>query len=224
MRITRISPAVRKENRVNIYLDNEFFCSLDIAQLSTLNLKVGKELNPADVDELKQASDFGKLYTRSLEYLARRPRSVKEMRDYLHGKTFDKKLSVKDRKTGEYKIITKQGFNENLIEPVLERLLERSYLDDKKFAESFVRSRAVYKNPSRRKLILELKKKGIDQEIIDEVIENSDDYDEKTSLKAVLLKKINKYESEEKLIAYLARQGFSFDDIKAEIANLKRDA
>ena len=43
-RITDIKEAVRDKNRVNIYIDDKFFCSLDISQVVDLHLKIGKEL------------------------------------------------------------------------------------------------------------------------------------------------------------------------------------
>ena len=94
-RVTDIKEAVRDRNRVNIYIDDKFFCSLDIAQVVDLHVKIGRELTADELDELKRASDFGKFYARALEYVLMRPRSIKEMRDYLKRKTIDRKFASK---------------------------------------------------------------------------------------------------------------------------------
>ena len=72
-RITDIKQAVRDQDRVNIYVDDKFFCSLDISQVVDLKIKVGKELSDAERAELKRASEFGKFYQRALEYALMRP-------------------------------------------------------------------------------------------------------------------------------------------------------
>ena len=66
------------------------------------------------------------------------------------------------------------------------------------------------KGVSRKKLEMELIKKGISREILDEVLDGRDDEDE---VKKMIAKKRNKYD-DEKLIAYLCRQGFSYDLVK----------
>ena len=65
-RVTDIKEAVRTQNRVNIYVDQKFFCSLDISQVVDFGVKIGKQLSDSDLAELKHASDFGKLYGRAL--------------------------------------------------------------------------------------------------------------------------------------------------------------
>ena len=81
--ITDLRPAVRNENRVNVYVNGKYMLSLDVAQVVDLGVKVGRVLQWTDLEELKQASEFGKLYQRALEWVLTRPHSVREMRDYL---------------------------------------------------------------------------------------------------------------------------------------------
>ena len=81
--ITDIKEAVRDRDRLNVYIDRKFFCSLALSQVVDLKLKIGKQLNDEDLKSLRRASEFGKLYQRALEYALLRPHSQKEMRDYL---------------------------------------------------------------------------------------------------------------------------------------------
>ena len=80
--VTDIKEAVRDRDRLNVYIDRKFFCSLALSQVVDLKLKIGKQLNDEDLKSLRRASEFGKLYQRALEYALLRPHSQKEMRDY----------------------------------------------------------------------------------------------------------------------------------------------
>ena len=195
MLITKISKAVKTEGRYNIFVNEEFAFSLDELQLVKLGLRKGQELSESEITELKNESDFGKNYIKALDLISRRLRSEREIRDYAHKKQWSKKN----------------------LERVIERLYENSYLDDRKFASAFVRSKATLKNQSRRQLELALRSKGIKQDIINESIDSSEEYNENDALKRLINKKINYYDDEKKLITYLLRQGFNYDDIKNEL-------
>lgn len=60
--------------------------------------------------------------------------------------------------------------------------------------------------------------KGVSRDLVDAVIDESERSDE-TEIQKVIEKKRKRYDSEEKLIGYLARQGFSYDDIKRALAD-----
>jgi regulatory protein len=75
-----------------------------------------------------------------------------------------------------------------MIEKVLERLEEKGYTDDQKFAEAWVRSRQLTKKSSKRKLQQELQVKGVSSDIITSVL--SDELiDETENLKTMIQKK-----------------------------------
>lgn len=216
-RVSDIREAVRDKNRVNIYIDDKFFCSLDIAQVVDLHVKIGRELNNEELEELKRASDFSKFYNRALEFTLMRPHSSKEVRDYLKRKTLDRKVRVKNQKTGEYKTVLKQGYDQSLVEPVYKRLEERGYIDDRRFAETWVENRNITKGSSLKKLRLELAQKGISQSIIEEVLAETD-RDDVAELRKIIARKAKKYPDEQKLIQYLMRQGFNYSDILDELS------
>ena len=210
--ITDIKEAVRDQDRLNIYIDGKFFCSLALSQVVDLKLKIGRSLSDEELVSLKRASEFGKLYQRALEYALMRPHSQKEMRDYLKKKTLSKAVRVKNKKTGEYQTKVKEGFDVSLVEPVLERLIERGYVDDERFARLWVENRSVRKGISQKKLRLELQTKGISQDIIEACLSEGV-RNEREELEKVIAKKAKKYPDEQKLIQYLLRQGFNYSDV-----------
>ncbi|MBR0242406.1 RecX family transcriptional regulator [Candidatus Saccharibacteria bacterium] len=190
-KITDLKQGVKNPNRVNVFVDGKFAFSLDVTQVVDFKIKVGKLITPEELLEYQKASEFGKLYQRALEWVLVRPRSEKEAYDYLYKKVYEKKL------------------DKNYINNILEKLKDRKYLDDFKFAEWYVENRFVKKGVSVRRLKMELMKKGIEKSIIEEILSASDRNDKDEILK-IIAKKRAKYD-DEKLIAYLCRQGFSFE-------------
>lgn len=91
LKITELKAGVKNPERVNVYVDGKFAFSLDVAQVVDYKLKVGRELLEEELAELKRASEFGKLYQRALEWVLVRPRSIRETKDYLNKKLFEKK-------------------------------------------------------------------------------------------------------------------------------------
>ena len=87
MKITDISLQTRDKNRVNVSVDGKYRFSLDVFQVGELGIKIGREYTDEELTALEDESWFGKLYARAMEYCLTRPRSVKEMRDYLWRKT-----------------------------------------------------------------------------------------------------------------------------------------
>ena len=190
-KITDLKQGVKNPNRVNVFVDGKFAFSLDVTQVVDFKIKVGKLITPEELLEYQKASEFGKLYQRALEWVLVRPRSEKEAYDYLYKKVYEKKL------------------DKNYINNILEKLKDRKYLDDFKFAEWYVENRFVKKGVSVRRLKMELMKKGIEKSIIEEILSASDRNDKDEILKIIAIKRA-KYD-DEKLIAYLCRQGFSFE-------------
>lgn len=209
MKITGLTSQQRDPNRVNVMVDGKYRFSLAIFQIGDLNIKVGKEYDEKELVELETESQFGKLYARALEYSLMRPHSSKEMRDYMYRKTLSKK--VRNKRTGE--IYDRAGVTKEITERVFDRLQERGHIDDEKFTVFWIENRNVRKGSSKRKLQAELQAKGVDRTIIDKHLSESDRLDT-DEIRKVIEKKRPRYDDEQKLIAYLARQGFSYDDIK----------
>lgn len=211
MKITNISAQIKNPNRVNISIDGKYRLSLDIFQLTEMGLRVGSELSEAELAELEQESAYGKLYARALEYTMLRPHSAREVRDYLWRKTRTTKYKSR---TGEIK--EREGVSQTIADRVFERLIEKGYVDDEKFTRYWVENRNVTKGSSRRKLEAELRAKGVAASSISAALDETARSDDE-EIKKIIAKKRKRYPDEQKLMQYLARQGFSYDDIKAAL-------
>ncbi|MCX6728330.1 MAG: RecX family transcriptional regulator [Candidatus Saccharibacteria bacterium] len=210
MKITSISVQRRDNNRVNVSVDGKYRFSLDSYQLIELGVKVGREYDEEELVALEQESQFGKIYGRALEYCLMRPHSVREVQQYLYKKTRPKR-----DKTGELR----PGIAPEITARVFERLIEKGYVDDNKFARFWVENRFVGKGISKRKLRSELITKGINSAIISQILSETErnDTDE---MKKIIIKKRLHYPDDKKLTAYLARQGFDYDEIKRAINDI----
>lgn len=204
MKITAITAQQKDQNRVNVMVDGNYRFSLDIFQYADLGIKIGKEYTEEELIKLETESQFGKLYMRALEYCMLRPHSSKEVRDYLYRKTRDSRT-----KTGA----VKKGVSSELTDRVFRRLVEKGHVDDEKFTHYWIENRHLKKGVSQRKLQAELRAKGVDLSIIEQMLAQSERADE-DELQKVIAKKRARYSDEQKLMQYLVRQGFRYDDVK----------
>jgi len=196
MTITAIKAQVKHPDRVSVYVDGKYALSLNYPQVLDQKIRVGLDLNEQRLTELKHASDFGKAYERALMFAMLRPRSIRELQDYARRK----KWQAEDAQA------------------VIQKLTSKGYLNDEAFARSWVASRALAKKTSARKLRLELKQKGVADDIIQVALQVSA-YDETEALRELVAKKrkLARYHDDQKLIRYLAGQGFGFEAIKTAL-------
>lgn len=193
MKITAIKQQVKRANRYSVYLDEKYAFSLREAELLKLGLHSGQEISEERLAEYQGESEFGKWYDRTLNLLSFRFRSEWELRDYLKRKECPSGVTDK----------------------ILNKLSVNGYVNDEEFARRWVENRRLMKATSRRKLSQELQQKRIPRDIIDAVLADDKEVtDEREVLRELVEKKKNRYPDKVKLMQYLARQGYSYDDIK----------
>lgn len=198
MKITKIVQQEKQKDRYSIFVDDKYAFSLSENALLESKLASGQELDEHEFKAWKQESADDKLAGSALRYAAMRLRSVWEMEQYLRRKQASPTLATK----------------------ILNKLSNISLLDDEAFAKAWVSNRALLRPTSKRKLQQELRAKRIDDEVIQKAIATDEAGDERTALRQLIAKKRNlsRYKADPlKLMSYLARQGFNYDDIKAEL-------
>jgi regulatory protein len=115
------------------------------------------------------------------------------------------------------------GFSEKIIEIVCGKLIEKGYVDDQIFAETWVENRNVFRPRSHRILRWELRNKKVAEQIIDSVLDVSEPEEvlvrmaaEKYARKLVGVEKKEIFYR--KLISFLGRRGFSYQ-VALPVAN-----
>jgi regulatory protein len=175
----------------SIFVDDKYAFSLGDLELSASSLRIGSELTEAEVEQWVKSSGLSKLRNRALHYISIRPRAELEIRLYL-------KRKLAEPEETEEVIVWLRNYN---------------YLDDADFAKRWAEHRRELGHRSDLRIRAELRQKGIDDATIDEALQ-SDVYDQAAALKALIEKRRHRYADEQKLIQYLARQGFSWSQIK----------
>ena len=108
-----------------------------------------------------------------------------------------------------------------MIQEVVSRLEVQNYINDQDFAQYFIENRHQNKGISTKRLIQELKIKGIDSNIIEQAMfdQGTGNFlrDEEVEIEKMIKKQLRKTSDRQKIIAYLARQGFSYDLIKSKL-------
>ncbi|MGB9883099.1 MAG: regulatory protein RecX [Microgenomates group bacterium] len=151
--------------------------------------------------------DISFLLNKAYFYLKFRPRTEKELRQYLEKK------------------IIKTNFSQEDIEAVIEKLKEQDLINDKKFIDLYVKDRVALKPKGIRVLKQELMVKGISPQLIDEYF-SQNQINEKELIKKILEKKLDRlknvdYQKKyEKLLSFLIRRGFDFQVAKKAIEEL----
>jgi len=194
MIITAIKQQVKRAGRYSVYVDGKFAFGLSEAALLESRLASGQEINAEQFKKLKKDAGLDKAYGNALRYVVMRPRSEWELHDYFRRKDIDEDAAAQ----------------------ITDRLRNLDLLNDVAFARAWVSNRRLLKTMSKRKLILELKQKHVSEDIIREVLEE-DTTDEKDAIKKLIEKKRNHYPDDQKLLQYLARQGFRYEDIKSAL-------
>lgn len=198
MKITAIRRQERLKGRYSIFVDEKYAFSLSADALLEEGLASGKEIDEPQLKAYKKLSADDKAYNLALAYVIRRLRSRWELTDYFRRKSYDKALASQ----------------------IMDKLKHLDLVDDKKFAEAWIRNRRLLKPVSQRRLVAELRQKRIAEEIIEQALAE-DETDERSVLHELIARKRKqtRYRDPQKLMAYLARQGFSYDDIKTALTD-----
>ena len=192
MQITEIRLQHQRNDRYSVYVDGEFAVGVSEEQLLELGLYQGQELSDTELDDIKTAAMYDTTRRMALRYVQQRPRSQEEVRRYLQRKQQPAEV----------------------IEQVIKRLEKADLLDDEQFAHQWVAWRQATTPRSRARLQAELRQKGIDEDTINAALVAVDSHAELAILKDLIQKKAARYPDKHKLLAYLARQGFAYDDVQ----------
>jgi len=148
--------------------------------------------------------DITFLLNKAYFFLKFRPRTEKEVYDYL------------------LKKIKKTHYSTNDIKKVIEKLKEMNLLNDKKFIEDYVSFRLKNNPKSQRVLIYELRKKGLGEDLINDYFSYNQVNEEELAF--LLLKKRwprllkhNKKDRLKKAFDFLLRRGFDFSTARKTV-------
>lgn len=150
-------------------------------------------------------------YDRALDLLAFRARSIAELR----------------------RTLIQKGESAAQVDAAIVRLQEQKLLDDAEFSRQFARSRATSSGTSRRRILTELARKGVDREVANAAVSDlveSEGVDLSASIHRVAEKKwktlvkLDERTAKQRLYGFLARRGFDPDEIRDAMSSLNVEA
>lgn len=111
------------------------------------------------------------------------------------------------------------GFDNDDIEEIIELLTQENYINEERFANAYVHDKIKFEGWGKNKVFYELKRKGIDENVIEKAINNFDDNDYYEKLKNLIEKKKKllkeeTFENRQKILRYLYSKGYDIEDIK----------
>ena len=191
-KITRLAVQKKDPRRVNVYLDGSF--AFGLFRDTAAWLEIGQILPDEKIKKLLEADHKNEVYLKAVDFISYKPRTVEET----------------------YRKLSDAGYDEDVIRSTLSELCENGLLDDKTYVQTWVSERMAYRPKSRRALQYELRKKGIPDHLIQSAVEDVDDLKaalETAESRLYRFEELPKFEFRNKLGAYLAGKGFSYDVI-----------
>lgn len=200
--VTALRLQTKNRQRVNVYLDGSYGLSVD--RVLATDLRTGQELTPAQLEDLSRRDALETACRQALRLLSRRPRSERELRD---------------------------AWQRNKVDPAtqgsaLARLREAGQLDDRAFARAWVENRAAFRPKGAVALRMELRKKGVSDEIIEESLKG---IDEETAAYAAAMKASRRWKDlpweafQNRLGGYLRRRGFGYELTTSVVKRIWRE-
>jgi regulatory protein len=211
MTITNIEQQQRHPERVNLYLDGAFAFGLHKELLQKFGIRKGATVTPHVLKAIQSAEEITLAKQKALRYLSYRMRTEKEMR-------------VK---------LTEKEFPPDVIDAVIGQLKSLRLIDDREFANTYVRDAQVRKPTGRRLLSQKLWLKGVPRETIEQSLAEGLDSGEllESAVKAAekLVRRLasgrttlDQEKQRQKVAQFLARRGFDWPTVSEVLKRLFR--
>ncbi|SEF60357.1 RecX family transcriptional regulator [Paenibacillus sp. UNC499MF] len=190
--ITGIERQKRNKKRYNVYVDEEYTCSVHEDILIKNRLLKGEQIDAQRLKQALEEDERHEAYLKAIRFVAVRPRSVQEV-----------KMKLKDL-----------GYEADLIDWTVGRLLEQKYLDDADFAKLWTEQRIQYQRKGRNAVRYELAQKGLSRDEISNALSAVDTEEEMEGALIVGRKKWKTVSGERmdrkrKTMAFLLRRGYT---------------
>ncbi|MBI1259187.1 MAG: hypothetical protein GC204_17085 [Chloroflexi bacterium] len=200
--ITALEVQKRNKKRVNVFVDEAYAFSMTLDEAARLHK--GQLLSDDEIAALINDAAITAATESAARFLAVRPRSAQEVRQNL----------------------SKKETPPPVIDAALERLTAFGYIDDRAFADLWVRDRMTYKPTSPRALRFELRQKGVSRDVIDAVLEDLDAGEAAYQAAQTQLRRfrgLERREFQNKVNALLQRRGFSYEVVRSTVRRLMQE-
>ena len=207
MKITALEPQANNAERMNLFVDGRFLLGVNATVVLQMGLEQEQELSPAQLEQLRSEEALQQAIERTYNYLSYRQRSREEVRRYLRRKQTAPEI----------------------IDAALERLDRLELVNDHEFASFWAENREQYSPRGARAIKNELRMKGVNREVVDELI--SDEKDEEFALRAGRKKALSLLHHHSmdymtfrtRLGSFLQRRGFHYEVVARTVKALWKE-
>ena len=193
----KIGAASSKGNKIKIYADGEYMFTVPAVIWYSSRFRDGDEATVEELNELKNQGEASMAFDSGMRMLSLRAHSAYELRQ---------KLSAK--------------YPAEAVSSAIEKLISLGLTDDEKFAFLFAEELYSRKSYAPKRILIELKNRGIPSEIAEKAI-NALDIDREIGIIKVIEKyKINEESTQkekDRVIRRLLNMGYSFSDISKHL-------
>ncbi|MBP3938091.1 MAG: regulatory protein RecX [Clostridia bacterium] len=203
----KITAKQGKGTKIHIHIDGEYLLTVDEDFWFSSGFVSGDEIDDGDLAAFKEAAGSRLAFNSAMFSLDLRDHSQREMR---------KKLSAK--------------FDENSVNEAVEKLVDLGFINDRRYAENLTRELFERKKYGKNRVKNELFRRGIDSEIINDVIENYENENDTDNVKTIVdiirkkyYNKLVDEKSRQRVVAALVRLGYSFSDIRQAMSEFSSD-
>ena len=197
--ISQIEIQKRNKQRVNLYVDGEFYSGLQLVAVARLGLREGAEVDEATLKEAVHQSEISYAFEKCVDYLSKSMKTTKQIRDYLR----------------------KKGVVSEVEEIVVQKLKDYHYVDDQLYIQPYTEQNSLSKG--QRRIKNELMQKGIYKEMAEQV-EVDDQKQRQTAVELsqkYMKNKTNDFKTLQKLQRFLVYRGFDYDVVSQIIGQYR---
>lgn len=205
--ITKLHTLPKPPYKIEIFVDGMLWETVPADLVGELKLHEDLQLTDSLRTEIKYRVHLTEAHDIAMRMLAQRERSSGEIRQRLQA-----------RQLGEF------------ADAVLQKLVQKDYLNDERFARLFTRDKMNLKRWGPRRIRRELFLKGVEKEIIERVLEAAFNETEiQETITALVEKKVRGKEAitdkeRQRIWNYLLRQGYAPADIAPVLRKIDRRA
>ena len=202
MIVTGVEQQKKDKSRFSVYIDGEYAFSLIKEDILYFKIKEGYEIPEERYDYIMNTTIYIKAQDMVVRYIGYKMRTEKEVIDKLRS----------------------YEYSDEVIEKVVAGLKKYDYINDKIYCEKYVKETLKLRPKGKFLIKQELKMKGIEEDVIDCVLEEKS-VDENGLIEELLLKKYEGFREMDdrekaKIYSFLLRRGFSYGAIKDAISTL----
>ncbi len=199
--ITRIERQKKHAKRYSLFCNEQFIIGVSESTLLKFKLHSGCELDDDTIAAITTEESLTAVREQAGRYLSRRPHSIRE-------------LSIK---------LKQKNFPPAHIDRVLRQFRENGYLDDRQFGQMLITEEKRLRKSGPLVIKNKLFKKGLDRELIAQLLEENysetEQLENACALAEKKLKHLNRSgrELQRKMSAFLQQKGYSWEIVKSVV-------